>query len=57
MAVTLLFGEKPKPTDADTHAAITNIIPRRGSYQVVPRSSTRRPTRDSSGAGEDGGCA
>jgi isoquinoline 1-oxidoreductase subunit alpha len=34
MAVAALLREKPKPTDADIDAAITNIC-RCGSYQRV----------------------
>jgi isoquinoline 1-oxidoreductase alpha subunit len=34
MAVTALLTEKPKPTDADIDAAITNIC-RCGTYQQV----------------------
>ena len=34
MAVTALLKEKPKPTDADINAAITNIC-RRGTFQQV----------------------
>ena len=34
MAVTALLNEKPKPTDADINAAITNIC-RCGTYQQV----------------------
>ena len=34
MAVTALLKEKPKPTDADINAAITNIC-RCGTYQQV----------------------
>ena len=34
MAVTALLKEKPKPTDADINAALTNIC-RRGTFQQV----------------------
>jgi isoquinoline 1-oxidoreductase alpha subunit len=34
MAVTALLKDKPKPTDADINAAITNIC-RCGTYQQV----------------------
>jgi isoquinoline 1-oxidoreductase subunit alpha len=34
MAVTALLKEKPKPTDADIDAAVTNIC-RCGTYQQV----------------------
>jgi isoquinoline 1-oxidoreductase subunit alpha len=34
MAVTALLGDKPKPTDADINAAITNIC-RCGTFQQV----------------------
>jgi isoquinoline 1-oxidoreductase alpha subunit len=34
MAVTALLKQKPKPTDADIDAAITNIC-RCGTYQQV----------------------
>ena len=34
MAVTALLNEKPKPTDADINAAITNIC-RCGTFQQV----------------------
>jgi isoquinoline 1-oxidoreductase alpha subunit len=34
MAVTALLKEKPKPTDADINAAITNIC-RCGTFQQV----------------------
>src|ERR1700730_9142869 len=52
MAVAALLEEKPKPTDADIDAAITNIC-RCGSYQRVraaihaaAHASGRRPVRD-----------
>jgi isoquinoline 1-oxidoreductase alpha subunit len=41
MAVAALLKDKPKPTDADIDAAITNIC-RCGTYQQVRRRSTPR---------------
>jgi len=40
MAVTALLNEKPKPTDADIDAAITNIC-RCGTFQQVARGHPR----------------
>ena len=49
MAVAALLREKPKPTDADIDAAITNIC-RCGSYQRVRAAIHTAATRDSSGS-------
>src|SRR5262245_38090744 len=51
MAVAALLKEKPKPTDADIDANITNIC-RCGTYQQVRAAIQPRRTRDDGGSYE-----
>ena len=51
MAVTALLKEKPKPTDADIDAAITNVC-RCGTYQQVRDGDPRRSERVRGGVDE-----